>query len=88
MIEIFGMLFIYRQDHDEISLYSSVTSYLVSKYRDNNQFISTFYIFGEPNNVIMQIIESSGSFTKVREYRSNMYRLFEALQKAEPKSYF
>ena len=43
--DIWNAYSLYRQDHDEISLYSSVTSYLVSKYRDNNQFISTFLYF-------------------------------------------
>ena len=83
--DIWNAYSLYRQDHDEISLYSSVTSYLVSKYRDNNQFISTFlYFCEEPNNVYYANNRaSSGSFTKVREYRSNMHSI---VQEAASKS--
>lgn len=73
----------FQNNADEIALYSAVTSYLVSKYRYDDNFVTTFlYFCDDPETLFYANNRSnSGSFTGVREYRANMH---ETVQKTAP----
>ncbi len=65
----------FQSDHDEIVLYSAVTSYLVNKYRYDNHFTTTFLFFNSNPETLYYANNrtSFGSFTGVREYRSEIH---------------
>ncbi|MHC1773358.1 MAG: sensor histidine kinase [Flexilinea sp.] len=73
----------FQNDADQIALYSAVTSYLVGKYRYDDNFVTTFLYFCDDPETLFYANNrsSSGSFTGVREYRANMH---ETVQKTAP----